>query len=265
MLKQKDALNLRRCCTKFNGFFNSWLQVNRLTLNMELEIKDAVMGAFAICNNIDDAALEEIKDLLFYANKLNLIGCHKVTDKGLSFLGNVSVLSLGAPHVAYEMNITDEGLKHLSKCGCVSLLRCQNITDVGLSYLTSCTEIYLEMCTRISNEGLKHLKNCWCIDLSNNFKIHEGLQYLESCLVISLRGCQQITDDDLKHLSKVEEIDLTNCGRVTDEGLKHLKSCILLDVPYCRGITMKGLFDNLSGCRVSTEERTFYVPKKEEK
>jgi len=256
-LPQSSAISLRTCCKQLCLFFVPWLKQNRLHLKRVFE---DIMGQI-VCTNIDDAALEKVKDLLQHAKKVDLYGCYKVTDKSLAYFTNCQVFSLGVPHVNFKLNITDEGLKHLSNCTAIKLVRCQKITDMGLSYLTNCTEIYLEICPLVTNDGLKYLKNCWLVDLSNNMRINVGLQHLTSCKAIILRGCQQITNKELSYLSQCQEIDLTNCQYINDEGLKYLKACRVLDIPYCQGVTKKGLYEHLSDCVVSQEHGQLYVPK----
>ena len=160
-------------------------------------------------------------------------------------------------------NITDEGLKHLTKalmhreCKLTHLnLEDNNITDEGLTHLTKalmhheCKLTHLNlMHNNITDEGLTHLTKALMhhecklthLNLEDNNITDEGLTHLTKALMhhecklthLNLED-NNITDEGLTHLTKAlmhHECKLTHLNlmhnNITDEGLTHLTKALM--------------------------------------
>jgi Leucine Rich repeat len=157
-----------------------------------------------------------------YLQSIDLSGCRRITDVGLSALGSRCV-ELQTIDLSGCVDVTDIGLSALGH-GCsqlqtINLFGCEGITDVGLSAL---------------GHGCRQLQT------------------------IDLFGCQGITDVGLSALghgcSQLQKIDLAFCYLITDVGLSALghgcRQLQKIDLYGCQGITSVGLSALCHGCAV---------------
>lgn len=159
---------------------NRFKELSRTQVNALCKLPK--LRSLAICSiqSIDDTCLQDASQF-WHVEKLDLSGC---------------------------VDISDEGVRHLSDVPSVDLSGCVRLTDACLDSLTDCEQIRLDGCILVAGRGLRYLRDA------------PRLKYL------SLRDCPKIESRHLRRLGKsclLHELDLSGCVRVDDEGLQFLE------------------------------------------
>jgi len=149
---------------------------------------------------------------------LELVGCGRITDRGLSHVRGLTGLETLALWGCGA--ITDAGLANLRPlCGLRSLwlVGCDGVSEAGLAHVGTLTNLRsLHLCVAgVGRTGLSHLR---------------GLCRLRS---LALVGCPRVTAEGLarlRGLCRLRSLDLSRCGHVEDEGVVLLKQAL----PRCR-------------------------------
>jgi len=201
--------------------------------------------------------------------KINLTGCHGITDKGVMYLtyicSNLSYLNLKGCN-----KIDDGALKHLvefSKLETLVLTGCTHITDEGMKNLSACQSngklqnLDVTFCHQITDQGIKYisdLKSLLTLDLTCCRKVtHLGLQYLaDNCphlLSLNLTGCDQIIFCEMtKGFLNIEKLAMMGCKFTCDHCLKFLvkfsKNLTDLCVAYSELVTDEGIANVIINC-----------------
>ena len=201
------------------------------------------------CWKITDRGLEVLKGMPL--TQLNLVGCTQITDVGLEVLKGMPLTQL---NLCGCTQITDVGLGVLKGMPLIglSLEGCTQITDVGLAVLKGMplTALFLNGCARITDVGLGVLKGMpltrlflgGCARITDvGFGELKGMPLTQ----LSLRECARITDVGLGKLKGMPliQLSLRGCARITDVGLGELKGMPLtaLVLAGCTQITDVGL------------------------
>lgn len=229
--------------TGITNIINYNNKINELTLSR---------SKFKSFKNVTDTGIVSITTLLPNLTSLNLSGCYKITDIGVT---------------AIATNYRSKNLKYLN------LSRCTNITDIGVSVIANnlfkLEELNLAganypclTCTKnITDIGIiaiaYNLYNLKSLNLSGNNKITKvGLNTLfESknmlnLTSLNLNGFNYIEDDcveilvtNLKHL---KHLNLSMCDNITYKSAfaiaTNLPCLTSLDLSMCNNITDKGVF-----------------------
>lgn len=181
--------------------------------------------------------LSKLKELVLY-------GCINITDNGVKHLSNIVSLkklnleTIPINKMGENHNISDKGLKSLEKLANLNELNlsgCHAITDKSMNTLDNfryLTVLLLNDCDNITDNGLKFIEN---------------LEYLQK---LSLQGCDKIRFENLKlnklSMLKVLELGVSVYGEhINNISNKSLKSIEMLT-------TIETL--NLSGCDNITDD-----------
>ena len=104
-------------------------------------------------------------------SRLDLSGCHQITDAGLHNLKGMTAMQ--SLDLRYCGRVTDTGLGHLSGMTAMKMLNlfgCSKITNTGLGRLSGMTAMQsldLFGCNRITDAGLGHLKRMTALQTLN--------------------------------------------------------------------------------------------------
>lgn len=195
------------------------LSLNCLTLRM--------------CTSISDAALVYLGQInsLEY---LDLSGCHRITNEGLSTLSNLTNLK--------KINLTNcaslESIETLSNYLSVTnlnLTRCQNIRQLPTDFFITLTRLikldmtstkinnlYLQEWSKLTSLEILLLKDCTIV----SSKMLAHLPHQHQLRILNLRGCINVDDSGLKKISKsltLKELDISFCNKITANGLEFIK------------------------------------------
>lgn len=176
----------------------------------------------------------------FELEHLGLQDCQKVTDKALKHVSS-GLLQLKSVNLSFCGNITDSGIKFLSKMPCLkdlNLRSCDNVTNTGLGYLSDggsrLEALDVSFCENIGDQGLQFLSH--------------GMYSLRN---LSLSACN-ITDDGLiqvvSALLDITRLNIGQCSKITDKSIieigRNLKNLKCIDLYGCTLITPVG-FDEI--------------------
>jgi hypothetical protein len=197
---------------------------------------------------------------------LDLRGSHRLTDKGLMQLSDLSSLEIAKLDSCFS--IQGRGLLALSmshRLHSLSLANCRRLTDeaiMNISHLVSLEALSLDGCrclTDRSMHAISSLLRLRKIDLSQCDLVTDGglehLNDLECLEELSLGWCRSISDTGIRILCSQPGrgiyLHALNLARIniTDEGLKHLiKLKVLeeLNLNGCSGINSSSLGDVLA-------------------
>uniref|UniRef100_A0A7C9D5J3 F-box/LRR-repeat protein 15-like leucin rich repeat domain-containing protein n=1 Tax=Opuntia streptacantha TaxID=393608 RepID=A0A7C9D5J3_OPUST len=200
------------------------------------------------CSGVTDEGLTSIVKKQKELRKLDITCCRKITYVSIAHIANscTSLMSLRMEsctlvpreafvligqrcHLLEELDLTDneiddEGLKSLSKCSKLAILKlgiCLNITDEGL--------------THIGNKCSKLLE----LDL------YRSMEITDSGVLAIARGCLGL-----------EMINVSYCTEITDGSLMSLAKCAKLRTLECRGcphVTSLGVAAIAVGCKRLTK------------
>ncbi|KAH9608610.1 hypothetical protein KSS87_004379 [Heliosperma pusillum] len=214
------------------------------------------------CAGVTDDGLSSIVRKHMELEKLDITCCRKITYVSIAHVANscTSLTSLKMEsctlvpreafvligrrcHLLEELDLTDneiddEGLKSISKCSKISILKlgiCLNITDKGLSHIgnhcSKLVELDLYRSMEITDSGIQ--------------PIARGCPALE---MINVSYCQDITDGSLISLSKCSNLNTLECRgcplisslgiAAIAVGCKQLKK---LDIKKCYNINDFGI------------------------
>ncbi|XP_021861299.1 F-box/LRR-repeat protein 3 [Spinacia oleracea] len=200
------------------------------------------------CSGVTDEGLSSLVKKQKELRKLDITCCRKLTCVSIAHVAYscTSLTSLRMEsctlvpreafvligrkcHLLEELDLTDneiddEGLKSISKCSNLSVLKlgiCLNITDVGLSYIG-------DRCSKLVE-----------IDL------YRSMDITDSGITAIARGCPSL-----------EMINISYCQRITDASLISISKCAKLSTLECRGcplMTSLGIAAIAVGCKHLTK------------
>lgn len=120
-------------------------------------------------NNITDEWLKYFENL----KSINLCECYDVTDVGMKYLSKNKHLQ--EVDLSYDVNITDEGLSHLSESICVLKLSHCEISDKSIEKFKNLRILDISSCDNVTGEGLKNLKFLEEVDVDCCEQIREDV------------------------------------------------------------------------------------------
>lgn len=138
-----------------------------------------------------------------------------VKDLTLLGLSRSAVERLESVDLSWCWLVTDMGMKWLSKCGKLKVLKingCRYVSDTGLKYISeglhNLQHLNLEECSTITDIGLENI-------------IHS----ISTLTHLNLLGCTRITDTSIVLMSEkwgtqLNYLELKNCGQVSDRGIE---------------------------------------------
>ncbi|XP_061375828.1 F-box/LRR-repeat protein 3 isoform X1 [Gastrolobium bilobum] len=214
------------------------------------------------CLGVTDEALSFLVSKHKDLRKLDITCCRKITNVSIASIANscISLTSLKMEsctlvpreafiligqkcHYLEELDLTDneiddEGLKSISRCSRLSILKagiCLSITDIGLAYVgmgcSKLKELDLYRSTGVTDLGIS--------------AIARGCPGLE---MINTSYCTSITDSTLMSLSKcpnLKTLEIRGCLLVTSIGLAAIamncKQLRRLDIKKCYNIDDSGM------------------------
>ncbi|KAL5740284.1 hypothetical protein ACOSP7_029159 [Xanthoceras sorbifolium] len=214
------------------------------------------------CSGVTDEGLSSVVTKHGELRKLDITCCRKITDVSIAHItSSCTVLTslrmesctlvpreafvlIGQRcHFLEELDLTDneiddEGLKSISRCSKLSILKlgiCLNITDEGLTNVGMCcrklVELDLYRSVEISDSGISAIAY-GCPDLE----------------MINIAYCKDITDSSLLSLSKCSRLNTfesRGCPLITSLGLAALavgcKQLTKLDIKKCHNIDDVGM------------------------
>ncbi|CAL8293772.1 unnamed protein product [Lota lota] len=186
-----------------------------------------------------DHALHLISGLRL--SQLTLPGRHSVTDRGLSFLARLTLLT--ELDLTDYTKVTDQGVSQLASMTSLKKLSLSNtgLTDAGLAPLRSLRELQ-ELCldrTAVTSRGVAALITC--------------LPHLQVLGLACTRVGDSVVRRGLIGCSQLIKLNLSRT-RITDRGLKLLRQMHLAQVNLDgTGVTMTGILSlkNMSSVRAS--------------
>ncbi len=246
---------------------NQLILCNNYTLKGTKDTDDAGIISF-----VQNYNCEQVTDL-------TLVGCTKVTDKGIGALvqycKNLGDIKLDFTQVTGETitfeklkrlelrcckNVTVKGLatiiKHCTWLTWFDLSGCP-ITDMGLQAIgENLASTYYSRCQPINNLTLT---NCTQI---TDVGLEGVLKHLKSLEGLYLRGCVQITNTGAKVIGEnckcLWYIDLSGCPQIAADGLKAIGNCeelctlYLEDCPQITDAEIKVMGENFKSKRFSS-------------
>ena len=183
--------------------------------------------------------------------------CSKITDKSLEHFTNTYGLSLA------KTNITDDGLKYLTKIHKLNLYGCKNIVGSGFVHLKNIISIDLDKCSNIEDKYMMHLKNVKYLNISYCKNITDKtMQHLidvESLLIadnqiskitiskmnklsyIKISGTKPISKNMLRSISRVKYVDFSGSTYICDKDIIRLNNVKIVNISRCKHLTKKCL------------------------
>ncbi|KAG4305421.1 hypothetical protein PORY_000977 [Pneumocystis oryctolagi] len=247
-----------------------------------------------VCDFVSDQYLSKL-DKCTRLERLTLIGCKRVTDKGICDILSRNPNLLALDFTGLEL-ITNKTLfciaKYLKNLQGLNLTNCKNITDESIIAIAhSCSNlrrIKLNGCHLITDLSVLSLTSrCPSLlemDLDNCFEItnqsaEAALTKLNYLRELRLAQCTSITNDFFLNMGneKYEHLrilDLTSCTRVTDDCIYHISTSIPklrnLILAKCSNITDRGVmyiarlgknihFLHLGHCSAITDRSIIYI------
>ncbi|XVF46165.1 hypothetical protein PTKIN_Ptkin03bG0004900 [Pterospermum kingtungense] len=216
------------------------------------------------CRKITYTSIDSITSSCTFLTSLRMESCSLVPKEAFILIGAhcMHLEELDAT----DNEIDDEGLKSISRCLKLSILKlgiCTNISDEGLAKIGSCCSMLKELdlyrCTAISDAGIAAIGD-GCPALG------DGCPALE---MINIAYNDKITDNSLISLSKcsmLKALEIRGCPSVSSIGLSAIavgcKQLTVLDIKKCFNITDNGMLPlaqfsqnlkqiNLSYCSVT--------------
>ena len=245
-LKNLEVLELGGCSNVTNiGMILISMGLKRLkVLNLRScrHISDSGIGH--LCglytkNQLSDSELSESPGN-FELEHLVLQDCQKLTDKSLEYVSS-GLLQLKSVNLSFCGNVTDSGIKYLSKMPCLkdlNLRSCDNVTNTGLGYLldggSRLEALDVSFCENVGDQGLHFVSHGMfslrSLSLSACNISDEGLIKVVSALhditTLNIGQCNKITDKSLgeisQNLKNLKCIDLYGCTRITTVGLEKI-------------------------------------------
>ena len=90
----------------------------------------------------------------------------------------------------------------------INLSWCQQITDEGLKYLSRCKIVNISSCVKINDDGIAHLTECENLNAAYCYLIKGySFQYLNKLRVLNIRYCNP-DEDTFQHLSDIENLSI---------------------------------------------------------
>lgn len=197
--------------------------------------------------SVSDLCLQIIFKNLIWLRNLNLDGCDKITDRGMTGIGmrqtvhnfeaNMTAVATtpteknGQQQEPYNDNEnSDYSIARLEGLQVLRLSKCSKLTDISLIHafkLKELKKINLDKCPHISHLGIKHLvRNCPSLE------------------AVDLSECLSITDEAIEmistHLTRLRILKLLGCNQLTQTSLGYVfQNCQglrVLDTRFCRNL-----------------------------
>ncbi|KTW32809.1 SCF ubiquitin ligase complex subunit GRR1 [Pneumocystis jirovecii RU7] len=247
-----------------------------------------------VCDYVSDQYLSKL-DKCTLLERLTLIGCKRVTDKGICDILSRNPNLLALDFTGLEL-ITNKTLfciaKYQKNLQGLNLTNCKNITDESIIAIAhSCSNlrrIKLNGCHLITDLSILSLASrCPSLlemDLDNCFEITNQsveaaftrLNYLRE---LRLAQCTSITNELFLNMGNeryehLRILDLTSCTRITDDCIYHISVAIPklrnLILAKCSNITDRGVmyiarlgknihFLHLGHCSAITDRSIIYL------
>jgi hypothetical protein len=207
------------------------MDINRKSLeNFDLEqIQDAQAGSLDLsyCDEVTNAGLRHLIQLPL--KKLSLRGCHRVGNRGLSYLWD------GPIHFPM-LNLETLDLGGLPKFTLLDFFPVKLKLEEGYSIGAERPPIKLKHLDLSDNPQL----------LDSHFKSWEKRESQWNCITLSISNCSSLTALAFVHfggLKSLQVLRADNLPLLTDKGLEYLKSLLLerLSIAKCKKITDAGL------------------------
>ncbi|CAL8313610.1 unnamed protein product [Merluccius merluccius] len=198
----------------------------------------AALSVAGITVQDPDHALHLISSLKL--SQLTLPGRHAVTDRGLSFLSRLTLLT--ELDLTDYTQVTDQGVSQLASMTSLKKLSLSNtgLTDAGLAPLRGLRELQ-ELCldrTVVTSRGVAALITC--------------LPHLQVLGLASTRVGDSVVRRGLIGCSQLIKLNLSRT-RITDRGLKSLRHVHLAQVNLDgTGVTLTGIADLLTLTNISS-------------
>ncbi|KTW31503.1 hypothetical protein T552_00145 [Pneumocystis carinii B80] len=247
-----------------------------------------------VCDYVSDQYLSKL-DKCTRLERLTLIGCKRITDKGIHDILSKNPNLLALDFTGLEL-ITNKTLfciaKYLKNLQGLNLTNCKNITDESIiAIANSCSNlrrIKLNGCHLITDLSVLSLTSrCPSlleIDLDNCFEItnqsaNAAFTKLNNLRELRLAQCTSITNElflnmENERYEHLRILDLTSCTRITDDCIYHISLAIPklrnLILAKCSNITDRGVmyiarlgknihFLHLGHCSAITDRSIIYL------
>ncbi|KAK8596569.1 hypothetical protein V6N12_065054 [Hibiscus sabdariffa] len=213
------------------------------------------------CRKITYTSIDSITSSCTSLISLRMESCSLVSKEAFVLIGERC--SFLEELDATDNEIDDEGLKSVSRCSKLSILKlgiCPNISDVGLAKVGSCCsqlkELDLYRATAVSDSGIAAIANgCPALEMINiayNDKITDkSLMSLSKCWMLKaleIRGCLGVSSIGLSAIAvgckQLTVLDVKKCFNVNDSGMLPLaqfsQNLKQINLSYC-SVTDVGL------------------------
>ncbi|KAL3531628.1 hypothetical protein ACH5RR_005149 [Cinchona calisaya] len=250
-LSMLQSIKLDGCevtCSGLKAIGNWCISLRELSLSKCLEVTDEGLSSLVTkhrdlrklditcCRKITHVSIAHITNSCTSLTSLRMESCTLVSAEAFVLIGQrcqfIEELDLT------DNEINDEGLKSISRCSRLSLLKlgiCLNITDEGLIHIGMC-------CSKLKELDLYRSAG---ITDSGILAIGRGCAGLE---MINISYCKDITDRSLISLSKCSKLNTLEsrgCPLITSLGLAAIavgcKQLNKLDIKKCHNIDDAGM------------------------
>ncbi|KAL3536581.1 hypothetical protein ACH5RR_005042 [Cinchona calisaya] len=250
-LSMLQSIELDGCqvtCSGLKAIGNWCVSLRELSLSKCLGVTDEGLSSLVMkhgnlrklditcCRKITHVAIANITNSCTSLTSLRMESCNLVSAEAFVLIGHRC-------HFIEELDLTDneindEGLKSISRCSRLSILKlgiCLNITDKGLIHIGMC-------CSKLKELDLYRSAG---ITGSGILAIARGCAELE---MINIAYCKDITDRSLISLSKclkLNTLEIRGCPLITSLGLAAIavgcRQLNKLDIKKCHSIDDAGM------------------------
>ncbi|KAG9459428.1 hypothetical protein H6P81_003936 [Aristolochia fimbriata] len=259
---------LSKKCRDLKFLDISYLKISNKSLQSISSLRKLESLFMVGCSNLDDEAMDFLKNGNASLKCIDLSRCEMVTSTGLA--------SVIKRHRCLQQITARHSIPELSLPLLVNLKELVNLTSIRLDGLQlsasvlqtlghvckNLVEIGLSKCKGVTNEGVGAIVNdqlqiidLTCCSAITDDAIRDIANKCQKLLTLRLESCSSITEAGFDRLatgcSSLKELDLTDCN-VNDTGLKCLSECLeLVDLKLglCTLISDKGLTYIGSNCK----------------
>jgi len=173
-------------------------------------------------------------------DKLIMINCNRITDKGFIALKGIHTLNMAN---CTQKGITDKAFENLKgTIHTLNMERCYNagITDKALENLNGTIHsLNISECYQFTDKGLGNIKGIHTLNMRYCHQIEitdKGLEIVKGTIKkLDITRCTQLTDKLFKSLKGINTLNMSHCyqSSITDKAFEYLKGSI-------RNISIKG-------------------------